>query len=166
VMIGSSRFISGSKTSCRAIRSVVAGVYRTAVSPSMVSVGGGDHDVLVSEPTTDNEFVDLAASLVDTSRSETAVMQRAPVHDVLATIDEAFLVQANERFANGARHAVVHGEYSRDQSTDAPRRFIWSRMRRILLPPFQTRAMKPRAKSRRSPSAASGVPPSFGCDAA
>jgi hypothetical protein len=35
---------------------------------------------------------------------------RTPVHDVLAAIDQAFFVEADEGFADGARHAVVHGE--------------------------------------------------------
>ena len=35
---------------------------------------------------------------------------RAPVHNVLAAIDQPFFVKADEGFADGARHALVHGE--------------------------------------------------------
>ncbi len=35
---------------------------------------------------------------------------RAPVDDVLAAIDQAFFIQADEGFAHRARHALVHGE--------------------------------------------------------
>ena len=35
---------------------------------------------------------------------------RAPVHDVLAAIDQSFLIQPDERLAHSARHALVHRE--------------------------------------------------------
>ena len=35
---------------------------------------------------------------------------RAPVDDVLATIDQAFFIQADEDFADGVREILVHGE--------------------------------------------------------
>ena len=120
---------------------LVAGVYRHGgVAQHGFRSGGGDHDVLVCGADYGiTNFVDLARRLlVDHfevgDRGDAA---RAPVHDVLATIDEAFLVQANERFANGARHAVVHGEvFARPVHRRAEALHLVEDGAAILLPPF------------------------------
>ena len=69
-----------------------------------------------------------------TSRSDDGrLAARAPVDDVLAAIDQALFVEADEGLAHGAGEMLVHGEVlARTSRTDAPRRFICSRM----LPPY------------------------------
>ena len=86
------------------------------------------------------------------------LLDGVPVDDVRAAIDEALLVEADEGFFDGdsGRSSIV--KYSRDQSTQAPRRRIWS----VMAEPYwcfhsQTRSVKAsRPRVLRSvPSAAS-----------
>ncbi len=93
---------------------LVAGVHGDGgVAQHGFGTRGGDDDVLVLGA--DNGI----ANLVDLARrvlvhhfeiGDRGDAARAPVDDVLAAIDQPFFIEANEGFANRARHALVHGE--------------------------------------------------------
>ena len=50
---------------------------------------------------------------VDLEVGDCGAEHRVPVHQTLAAVDEAFLVEAHENFHHGARHLGVHGEVAR-----------------------------------------------------
>ncbi len=64
--------------------------------------------------------------MVDLEVGDGGALSGVPVDDVVAAIDEALLVEADEGLADGDGEASSMVKYSRDQSTEAPRRFIWS----------------------------------------
>ena len=58
------------------------------------------------------DMVELAnvGGVFDFQVGQGGVAARAPVDDVVAPVDEAFLVEAHEHFAHGPGQALVHGE--------------------------------------------------------
>ena len=93
--------------------------------------GGGDDDGAGSVGEGVADVVELAETVFvgDFEIGDGGLLDGVPVDDVGAAVDEALLVEADEGFFDGdgeSRSSMV--KYSRDQSTEAPRRRIWSVM--------------------------------------
>ena len=108
------------------------GLTATAVSPSIVS--GRVVATVMNSSVPDHRISDLQQLALDVSSCSTSRSRdrshapRTPVDDVLAAIDQPLFIQADENLAHGAESSSSMVKYSRSQSTDAPSRFIWSRM--------------------------------------